>query len=319
MDPKDIDSLRALLPAGRTLFPYYRNKYGLQLLRYAVRQPTPVAALRSHPVAQLLHKPALKPVLADCGGTLTPAQIAFAEALAECSARPEHYTLSLGVWGNGRERAPQTSRRGTNLVLQLNFSHAHNRAFQRLARPRSGCDPFNYCAHPVLQDTRQARRYTLAWARLDIDFEQDEALIEEIQTDWLRAATTAREFAARCDDAAFTRRYGRRLDGSRTDLMAYHDTVLAPHRAHWDEAMLAAALFFLREELGLRRIWMHSAESGIALKSMRGGPPPVSLYTRLPQRFCFRPTPELPGLLARERQAVKRLRAHAAALLKFTL
>ena len=31
---------------------------------------------------------------------------------------------------------------------------------------------------------------------------------------------------------------------------------LSPRREYWDEAMLSAALFFLREELGIAEIWI---------------------------------------------------------------
>lgn len=50
--------------------------------------------------------------------------------------------------------------------------------YQRLGCPGSH---FNYCGHPV---SRQ--RNTLAWARLDLDLNSATALIEEIQSDWIR-------------------------------------------------------------------------------------------------------------------------------------
>lgn len=320
MQMQEIDSLRALLPRGRTLFPYFKDKYSLQLLRYALPRPTAVAALRGHAAAQLLQKPALRALLAGCGGMLDRATVDA--AWLPGMLQPEHYTLSLGVWGNGRWRAAQTSRRGANLVLQLNFNHGHNRAFGRLVRPHGGEDPFNAWGHPALRDpTAPEPRYTLAWARLDVDFERGEALIEELQTDWLRRAARVRDNALRLDDATFARRYQRSFGGSRADVVAYHDRHLAPHRPLWDEALLAATLFFLREELGIADIWMHTPRSGVLLKDIRHGTaPPVSVYSSLPQRFCFRPGTTLPAFLAADRSVLRRLRrAEGVQLLKFSL
>ena len=38
-------------------------------------------------------------------------------------------------------------------------------------------DPFEWTSHPV----HEGRHRTLAWARIDLDWESGEALIEEIQ------------------------------------------------------------------------------------------------------------------------------------------
>ena len=108
MELQEIDTLRALLPAGRTVYSYFKDKYSLQLLRYAVRRPTPVAELRRQPVARLLEKPAVREVLARCGGQLAPAQL----ELACGHPSPQHYTrASPGPWppwscGTGRPSAP---------------------------------------------------------------------------------------------------------------------------------------------------------------------------------------------------------------------
>jgi hypothetical protein len=45
---------------------------------------------------------------------------------------------------------------------------------------------FEWSAHPIRRSPS-----TLAWSRVDIDFENGEALIEEIQTDWVRLAERA--------------------------------------------------------------------------------------------------------------------------------
>lgn len=320
MDMQQIEDLRAMLPAGRTLFSYARHQYGLQLLRYAAARPTPVAALRQTPAAPLLQKPQVKTALSRCGNHLRrdflDAEIAYLPA-------PEQYALTLGVWAcaEGRRRAAQTSRRGANLVLQLNFSSGHNRAFERLVKPKDDWE-FNHRGHPALRENRAARRYTLSWARLDIDFDAGEALIEEIQTDWIREALSlrARIESIRRGQSRRPSYWQGRFDGKDEDIVEYCERHLAPHRERWDEAMLSAVLFFLREELGIATIWMHTPQSGLFLKGIHHNyAPPVSLYSDLPRRFCFRETETWPAFLASQKKSLRRLRLAGVRLQKFML
>ena len=104
------------------------------------------------------------------------------------------------------------------------------------------------------------------------------------------------------------RRFGVRADAER--MQRYQQTLLARHAAVWDEAMLSATLFFLREELGIRHIYYHTHASGQWLKRIRDRLPPRSLYTELPRRFCFRETDALPGFLARTRRIARMRKAH---------
>ncbi|MCL2022329.1 MAG: hypothetical protein FWG81_09740 [Betaproteobacteria bacterium] len=309
MDIKQIEDLRAMLPTGRTLFTYAKHQYGLQLLRYAAPRSIPVNALRQTAVAPLLQKPQVKTALAQCGREI---QREFLDTQIAHLPAPEHYVLTLGVWAtaSGRGRAMQTSRAGANLVLQLNFSNWHNRAFERLVKPKNGWE-FNHSDHPALHDERAFRRYTLAWARLDIDFDRGETLIEEIQTDWVRGALSLRRRIEAVMQGRMRRPYHwqHKFEGKDTDIVEYCERYLAPHRERWDEAMLSATLFFLREELGMGNIWMHTPQSGIFLKQLgRYSAPPVSLYSDLPRRFCFRETETMPVFLAREKKTVQRLR-----------
>lgn len=80
-------------------------------------------------------------------------------------------------------------------------------------------------------------------------------------------------------------------------------------RAHWQEAMLTAALRFLVYEIGMRRIFYHTETTGAFLKNIRGTKPPRSLYTELPKRFCFDETDTVPELLTRERNWNRRKKA----------
>ncbi len=305
MEFENYQALRAVLPDGRSLYAYYKDRYSLQLLRYAVREATPVARLREHAVARLLDKPRVKQVLSRCGKTLTPAQI----ALADGDPAAEAYLLSIANWGATPGFRVQMSRRGTNLVLQLNFSQAHNRRLRRLLDLAGEVDPFNVGSHPVHRDARHDRRYTLAWARLDIDLDGGEALIEEIQSDWVRAVARLRMQVEKCGELADWYRQRSGIRAEARAVVEYDETLLAPHRAVWAEAMLSAALFFLREELGIGRVWMHTPESGLVLKRMRRqGCPPSSLYSDLPERFCFQRSRNLPAFLAREREVARQMR-----------
>lgn len=80
-------------------------------------------------------------------------------------------------------------------------------------------------------------------------------------------------------------------------MCAYYNDVVAPHAKLWDEAMLSAAIWFLVNELGLRQIYLHDHETGCKLKNVTFSQPPRSLYTKLPQRFCFQKSKQGPDFL----------------------
>jgi hypothetical protein len=85
--------------------------------------------------------------------------------------------------------------------------------------------------------------------------------------------------------------------------MRHHDGI-------WAEAMLMAALSFLFDEIGVRRVFYHTFETGCRLKGIDAeSAPPRLLYTTLPKKFCFRETGEMPEFLARARKRKRRLRA----------
>ncbi|WP_146242397.1 hypothetical protein [Acaryochloris thomasi] len=200
----------------------------------------------------------------------------------------ECYRLTLGTWGSGYQYYDQMSRQGKNLVLQLNFSSKHNRPYQRLIRP-DDFHPFEYEDHPI----SDGGHHTLAWSRIDLDLNTGEALIEEIQNDWIRFALRSKAAADHKSDSIYFRGSLLRVNQVRE----YVDQVLLPHIKLWDEAMLAATIWFLREELGIKKIFYHTYESGATLKKIAGTLPPRSLYTALPKKFCFRETHEQPTFL----------------------
>ena len=74
-----------------------------------------------------------------------------------------------------------------------------------------GPGPFEWWSHPVRQDGR----HTLAWARMDVDLDAGEALIEEIQSDWIREAVSEWRRSRQVKDRqAFLYWLGRYLGGA---------------------------------------------------------------------------------------------------------
>ncbi len=284
MDKASYNYVRRCLPKGRTPFYYFKDRYALQLLRQATQRPKTKRDLEKSAFAKLLNKAIVKKALSGYGsGPIDSSlfEIAWPQDV-EC------YLLTFGYWKMRSKRWAQTTRHGGNLVLQLNFSSKHDEAYRRLVNPVKQ-HPFECRMHPI--STGKLR--TLAWSRLDINIDGDEALIEEIQNDWIRMARAmvARIDSADRDELLPTTR--ERCD----NLRRYVDEVLAPHVRIWDEAMLAATIWFLAEVVGVRKIWYHTPESGARLKQIDGAQPPRSLYTTLPKKFCFRETDEKPLLL----------------------
>jgi len=217
----------------------------------------------------------------------------------------------VGTWGGSgywNQDWYQNSRPGYNLVLHLNFSGKHNQPYHRLMQPEDDWHPFLGYGHPRADD-----ELTLAWARLDVDLDDGVALIEEIQNDWIRKARSLEKRLASWLEhkTDYVRRFllPRYLPGGSAEAFRrYLDDILRPHEQLWDEAMLSATLWFLRNELGIRRIFYHTFASGNRLKGIDYTMPPRSLYTRLPRRFCFQETDEAPGFLMNQRRFRREVR-----------
>jgi len=271
----------ACLPEGRTIFRYFKDRYALAMLSYIVGRGMTPSEIKKTPMAKLLNRPVVKNLAASLGGKpLTPMAIE-----STWPAHHEAYLLTLGVWGDHKadrwdQEWYQTSRPAANLVLQLNFSAKHDRPYEKLLKPDE-YHLFERYSHPINKEGR----HTLAWARIDIDLDAGQALIEEVQNDWIRDAL---------------RNWRESWQKSREDPRAmarYLRDVLNPHIRIWDEAILSAAIWFLRVELGVRTIFYHTFDSGVRLKQITKPKPPRSLYTKLPSRFCFRETCVPPSFL----------------------
>lgn len=293
MDLQDLKEVISCLSGERTKFYYFRDRYALMLLKDYIQEKMgdkamSISNLRQSPYANLLNKAPVKKVLASAGNGMITAEMLD----MVWDKNPLSFVTTLAQWGDGKKywKYNQMSRQGYHLVLQLNMATDHTQQFQKLVRP-DDVHTFNSYGHPSL---KEGNRGTLAWVRLDMDFETNEVLIEEIQCDWIREVREAVK-------EGYTW-YG---DYSRDEIKAYANEVLAPYAKVWEEAMLSAAIDFIRHELGFNTIYYHSFEIGALLKHIRYSKPPRSLYTKLPKQFGFQKTPQGPEFLMREKRVQK--------------
>ena len=286
---KLVNEIIECLPAGRTVFHYGKHGYAPMLLSYLIGSKTPISKLRHSVYSKLIQTPLMKQVLATSGnGVLEHAQISNAYWQ---NTLP--FVLTLDVFHG----AMQTSRPGVNLVLQLNFSSQHDRAFVNLAKP--GKEPIMRSEyHPVMMPgQRELFRETLAWSRIDLDFANNEALIEEIQSDWVREAARLMRWLRHCRRCNRSLPKSFALAGALDHIEEYLDSVLAPYATIWQEAVLSAAIDFIYRELGINTIYYHSHKTGCIVKRIDYYLPPRSLYSQLPRKFCFSATSEAPAFL----------------------
>lgn len=294
MDRAAADALLACLGGDRVVFRYFEDRYALQLLAYAAWEGKSPSGLRRGRFRPLLQKPSIRRLLGERDGR--GVEWAFLDAYFPRGTQP--YELTFALWGDELDDAWfQTTRPGFNLVVQLNFPPAHDRAYRRFIAPGAE-DPFVRHWHPVL---RTGDLKTMSWSRIDLDVARGEALIEEIQSDWIRDAEAAGAEAlaslveGELDPPCWLGDAG--CDAA--DLFRYVEYVLAPHRRIWAEATLAASLWLLRGRLGVRRVYLHTHGCGSALKRIKCWQPPRSLYETLPRAFCFERVDGMPAFLPR--------------------
>lgn len=285
MKQHEAEELLSLLPAGRTLFTYGKDWYAVSLLEMGLRHSGP-EAIKQTPLGRLLEKPQVKSWI----GRLGKKQFTSGDLAMLWPEETETYRLTADLF-DGWAQTTRKGRDAWNIVLQLNLNN-HDACWMERVFPDRDLDPFEWSYHPI----HRGRHRTLAWARIDLDWESGEALIEEIQNDRIREVSDrvkyirARKLETLC------------LNGEEVKaeiVLRYWEERLRLSRQWWDEAMLCAAIRFIVCELGIRRIFYHSPVSGARLKNVRDAP--VSLYTDLPRRFCFEKTPELPAFVRKPR------------------
>lgn len=300
MRAHSLAALRRDLPSTLA-YLYYPDRESPWLLARRMGESARVADLKAGPLAPLLERPLVKPVVAASGGTLRRADLdsvamadravdgllskAAAAGVAAAFDVPWFdFEIALDEWGPEELGSfSQMSRAGKQLVLQLCFPREDVELLTQYLGTR-GRRLFEYRDHPIRLD---GDRPTLAWVRLDI--EGDVALIEEIQSDWLR-------FAAQISKVWLRQRPYRQYTYA---MQAYEEVVRARYEKLWPRAAMLAALGFLRDIVGVKRVFMHQPQPGAALKGITGRQPPKSLYTQLPKSFGFAPTGEAPRFLAR--------------------
>lgn len=297
MKLETIKEIIEIMPKGKTGFHYFKDRYALMLLSDLIEDEIKLSELKMTPWAKLLNRPLVKSLSSQCGdGVLYKHDLD-----GIWPDLTKQFLLTLSQWGGERASWQQTCRHGYNLVLQLNFSNQHHALFNKLLRPMKH-HSLRSCGHPVMQpDERELFRETLAWARIDLDFDRNEALIEEIQNDWLRNALWWLSYVKRCQKNQRPLPANYCLQTDLEKVQSYCDKVLMPYRKMWDEAMLAASIDFIYKQLGINVIYYHSYESGAWLKSISSTLPPRSLYTDLPKRFCFTCTEQEPTFLSEDR------------------
>lgn len=301
MTPLEIEFIVKTIGSTPKPFNYFRDKYALQLLQYHVKDNTKIKDLKASKYQGLLQKPVIQGLLANCGDhTLYPKMLV---APLSCESKDFNYTLSK--WGeftpHRKDSWFQTSRTGFNLVLQLNFDAWHNDRYHVLIRNEYKDDPFVFKGHPVAN----RRQFTLSWARLDIDLDGGEMLIEEIQNDWLREVRrTIKQLESFRSSRRMRARRSRRILWfalHRPKKVKEYFDFISEYLSLWEEATLSLVLHFAKQELGIPTLYYHDFESGNLLKGLKYGKPPRSLYTKLPKRFCFEQTSEAPEMIKKEK------------------
>ena len=283
----EVEELRACLPVGRTLFNYGKDWYAVELLKLAIHGETSVTELKRSAYGRLFDKQSVR----SWFGSLGKSTVTRADLDLLWPDEWESYRLTLGTF-DGWAQTSRKGKLGCNVVLQMNLNEGDARLMDGVLETR-GMDPFEWACHPV----NTGRYRTLAWARIDLDWDTGEALIEEIQNDRLREVKSLLD-AARERKLDEISRWGVTM---KTSFLAdYWEKSLKLSRAVWDEAMVCATLRFIVGELGLRKIYYHTPESGRLYKRISCSEPPRSVYTDLPRKFCFQRVGHGPEFLGKK-------------------
>jgi len=280
MDTQLLNETLACLPKGKTHYRYFKGAYASRLLSILLPEQMNLHNIKQTRFKKLLDHPTVKPVVANCGNGVLKRTM-----LTDIWQEPSQpFLLTVSRWGGKRDRSWfQTSRHGENLVLQLNMPVEHQRQFKENISENGSLN--GYSSHPVQSPDAKNFRETLAWSRIDIDFETNEALIEEVQSDGARYVIWWEKRYKRCNCKKCQQR------------LKYIDW-MQRYREIWAEALLFATIEFIQQELGVERIFMHTARSGWQVKNMdRDWHAPRSLYSDLPKKFAFKQTWAAPEFL----------------------
>ena len=270
-------------------YPYFKDKYALDLLLYNLHKTQKISDIKQSKLSGLLNKKVVKNQLAQCGNGVLQTD----NLLTGWSEDMHYFRVTLGEWGNIRKRKSKTdynqvSRPQKNLVVQLNFGSEHDLVFYNQIGKEYRYE-FANDSHPI-----HNKLNTLGWVRLDVDFEHNEVLIEEVQSDWIRDVIRIKKWID-SEEKYFENRWFKKRSGAVNQYLNHMRSILKI----WDEALLSAAIWLIKNELGINTIWYHSFESSKHYKLMSCSLPPRSMYTDLPEKFMFTRVKETPGLILR--------------------
>ncbi|MBI1305740.1 MAG: hypothetical protein GC181_03890 [Bacteroidetes bacterium] len=284
MNIHDISWIRQCLDEEFS-YPYFKDKYAVELLHLNFGNQISVKEVKQSNFSRLIEKPVFRSVLKNAGNGC----IDLDPLLNRWDEETYLHHLTTTVWGEhekwGKSGYFQVSRPEPNLVLQVNLSREFDRLFVENVDDRSD---FNTSIHPSHEKLN-----SVGWVRMDLSFETNEVLIEEVQSDWIRQVRT------RFHKIGILEAQG--MLKSKPEIqkeLRYLNRVRA-YLTFWDELLLSAAIHFIRKQLGFKTIWYHTNSSGAHYKLLRYSMPPVSVYSKLPEKFGFQKVKALPELFIR--------------------
>lgn len=292
MNIAEVEELLFFLKGEMAHYSYFQDRYAFQFLAWTLEThgEKSVGQLKQHAFGKFLNKPLLKKLSGK--NSKWSAELLQMQWPETC----RNYEITFDKWGNHKEWSRywnQSCRKGSNLVLQLNFSEDHDLAQHKFKSGWGWLDN-NYACHPV----RKGGRHTLSWSRIDIDWETEEALIEEIQSDWITSLLDSRKMYQNIKNGRS--RYQKKLTKNEEKLIEILASYLESLRfevKHWPEITLAATIDLLRNQLGIKKIWYHTPESGALVKRLGTDGVPRSHYKDLPRRFGFQRKQEWPEFI----------------------
>ncbi|MCW8876103.1 MAG: hypothetical protein OQJ89_10520 [Kangiellaceae bacterium] len=299
MNNRTLREVIECLTEGRKLVQYSEDAYAFYLLdKYCESNPgATVSQVKQSAFSKLMEKPEIKSIIAKSGkGKLSGDMFRHYYTL-----EPQEFVITLSSWGCKEDyRWDQTSRPGVNLVMQLNLTNQHDEILRDL---KINGEEFKFYSHPI-HDSKSS----LSWARIDFDFDSGEALIEELQTDWIRRAAKHNHLARKHQLQGCSTYFVYGDEFNVVEMLQYTGELLNKYQKSWMEVTLFYAIELIKEEIGIGNIFYHSYETGAVVKNISGTLPPRSLYTQLPKKFCFTQCKEGPGFIMEDRKAKRRLK-----------
>lgn len=288
-----LEEVQEILDSGRRLHHYYKDQYAVWLLAQLIEK-TPglsISDIKSSVYAKLLERPLVKKNM-----SVAPKGVIKTDWCSSIiSEKYESVVITLSKWGGDYNYSwSQTSRPGANLVLQFNFTNEHD---QWLGRLKLNDDVFKCYAHPI-----NVYRSSLAWSRLDIDFSTGEVLIEEIQNDWIRKCHKHYKLANYYRSKGAEHYYYDGIRFSVDDMLRYTQHMVKTYDKLWSEVVMSLTLMFIKQELGIDKVYYHEFYTGAKIKRITERLPPKSLYTSLPKKFCFELVDQIPKFLRTEKR-----------------